>query len=113
MAGPPILDVRDLRIGFAAYGRTTQVLHGVDLRVEVFPVRLGEGMLEHRNLLHELLAGLRAVILGRHLREAGLHLGQGLLKAGLGQAPVLPSIGIRDVLALEQDLAPEHMRVRG
>jgi peptide/nickel transport system ATP-binding protein len=34
MHGPPILEIRDLHIGFAAYGLMTQVLHGVDLRIE-------------------------------------------------------------------------------
>jgi len=31
---PPILDIRGLGVGFASYGRTTQVLHDIDLRVE-------------------------------------------------------------------------------
>ena len=30
----PILDIRNLSVGFASYGRTTQVLHDIDLRVE-------------------------------------------------------------------------------
>jgi ABC-type oligopeptide transport system ATPase subunit len=34
MAGDPILEIRGLDLGFAAYGHTTQVLHGIDLRVQ-------------------------------------------------------------------------------
>jgi len=34
MAADPILEIQGLDLGFTAYGQTTQVLHGVDLRIE-------------------------------------------------------------------------------
>jgi len=34
MGADPILDIRALDLGFAAYGRTTQVLYGVDIQIE-------------------------------------------------------------------------------
>jgi peptide/nickel transport system ATP-binding protein len=35
MRGDPILEIQGLDLGFAAYGQVTQVLHGIDLRVEI------------------------------------------------------------------------------